>query len=123
MIYIPQCFRSSSGSIVTVSLPASWSGVQCDRERRVDSAAVFTPDLIIVSDHLQDTEDSDGGDDDDDGSVWTLQHGGCGEQGLLVTASEKFFQPNKDIMKHHEKGTYQSNGNSFRFLRIEIVAL
>ena len=95
-------FRSKSGSsLVRISLPPTWSGVECDRDGKVDSPAGVRPDLVIVDAGVED--------DQDEGSVWSLQHGGCGEQGLLLIASSNFFKPTTDIMKHHEKGIYQIN--------------
>ena len=109
-------FRSKSGSsLVRISLPPTWNGVECERDKKVDSPTGVRPDLVIVDAGVA-------GDQDDGGSVWSLQHGGCGEQGLQLTASSSFFKPTTDIMKHHEKGINQL-GIVVAFLRIEIVAL
>ena len=84
-------------SHVSVSLPASWSNSECARPRGEAGAraGVVSPDMVIVSD------DSD---DDSDGGVTSLQHLGCGHQGLQVTVSQRMFRPSLSVMEHHRKG-------------------
>ena len=85
-------------SLVSVSLPASWSS-ECARPRGEAGAraGVVSPDMVIVSDDSDDSDDTDGG-------VTALQHLGCGHQGLQVTVSQRMFRPSLSVMEHHRKG-------------------
>ena len=78
-----------------MSLPPTWADEQCNRRKKVSIPAVFHTDLEIIED-----EDDEAG----DGSVWTLQHQGCGQQGMVITATNNFFSPSNNIMEHHRKG-------------------
>ena len=88
-------------SLVSVSLPASWSSSECARPRGEAGAraGMVSPDLVIVTD---DSDDDDS--DDSDGGVRALQHLGCGHQGLQVTVSQRMFSPSLSVMEHHRKG-------------------
>ena len=80
-------------TLVSVSLPASWSS-DCRKRQQGEAGAragMVRPDLVIVSD-----EDSEG--------VRALQHLGCGHRGLQVTVSHGMFTPSLNIMDHHRKG-------------------
>ena len=40
-----------------------------------------------------------------EGAVWTVQHQGCGQRGLVLRAEMDFFSGGQDdIMTHHKKG-------------------
>ena len=93
-------------TLVSVSLPASWSDSECARQRG-EAGVRGSPDLVIVNDDLSDDSD----DDDSDEGVMTLQHLGCGHQGLQVTISQRMFAPSLSIMEHHRKGETISKGN------------
>ena len=96
-------------SLVSVSLPASWSISECARPRGEAGAraGMVSPDMVIVTDDTDDNDDSDNdSDDDSDGGVRALQHLGCGHQGLQVTVSQKMFSPSLSVMEHHRKGEW-----------------
>ena len=85
------CFRAGETSVL-VSLPSSWSSEACGRPRTRARPPAFTPDLEVVPSQGESGE----------ATVWTINHQGCGERGLVVRASQDFFTGSEDMMSHSE---------------------